>query len=212
MHEQRAAAKFEFDVAHGLAPETRLYGEGLQMLAQTAGTIAAPEDIGEYPDRSHYRLPEPAGFRRVYGLLTLEPAERPQFLAAFTTCTRFAGAFDVSPERLRCVVDCEGLVIPANGTWSLESLVVREGAARGELLADLARRIARAHPRTAYPAPPSGWCSWYCFGPRVTAQNVLDNLAAMERDYPDLKFVQIDDGYQPTMGDWLDNHLFAGEI
>ena len=193
-----------FDIAHGLAPATRMYGEGLQMLAQTAGTIAAPEDIGEYPDRSHYRLPEPAGFRRVYGLLTLEPAERPQFLAAFTTCTRFAGAFDVSPERLRCVVDCEGLVIPANGTWSLESLVVREGAARGELLADLARRIARAHPRTAYPAPPSGWCSWYCFGPRVTAQNVLDNLAAMERDYPDLKFVQIDDGYQPTMGDWLD--------
>ena len=193
-----------FDIAHGLAPATRMYGEGLQMLAQTAGTIAAPEDVGEYPDRSHYRLPEPDGFRRVYGLLTLEPAERPQFLAAFTTCTRFAGAFDVSPERLRCVVDCEGLVIPANGTWSLESLVVREGAARGELLADLARRIARAHPRTAYPAPPSGWCSWYCFGPRVTAQNVLDNLAAMERDYPDLKFVQIDDGYQPTMGDWLD--------
>ena len=33
-----------FDIAHGLAPATRMYGEGLQMLAQTAGTIAAPED------------------------------------------------------------------------------------------------------------------------------------------------------------------------
>jgi hypothetical protein len=131
-----------FDVAHGLAPETRLYGEGLQMLAQTAGTVAAPEDIGEYPDRSHYRLPEPEGFRRVYGVLALEPAGAPQFVAAFTTCTRFVGAFDISPARVRCTIDCEGLVIPAKSAWSLESLVVREGASRGELLGDLARRIA----------------------------------------------------------------------
>jgi len=193
-----------FDVAHGLAADTRMYGEGLQMLAQTAGTIAAPEDVGEYPDRSHYRLPEPAGFRRVYSLLTLEPAGKPQVLAAFTTCVRFVGAFDISPERVRCTIDCEGLVLPANSAWSLESLVVREGASRGELLGDLATRLARVHPRTRYPAPPAGWCSWYCFGPKVTAQDVLDNLAAMERDYPDLRFVQIDDGYQPAMGDWLE--------
>ena len=193
-----------FDIAHGLAADTRMYGEGLQMLAQTAGTIAAPEDVGEYPDRSHYRLPEPAGFRRVYGLLTLEPAERPQFLAAFTTSMRFVGSFDISPERIRCTIDCEGLVLPAKSAWSLESLIVREGASRGALLGELATRIARVHPRTAYTAPPAGWCSWYCFGPKVTAQDVLDNLAAMERDYPDLRFVQIDDGYQPTMGDWLD--------
>jgi alpha-galactosidase len=193
-----------FDLAHGLAPDTRFYGEGLQMLAQSAGTLAAPEDVGDYPDRSHYRLPEPAGFRRVYGMLALEPAGRPQFIAAFTACTRFVGAFDISAERVRGVVDCEGLVLPPKSAWPLEPIVVREGASRGVLLDDLATRIARIHPRSAYPAPPAGWCSWYCFGPRVTAKNVLDNLAAMERDYPDLEFVQIDDGYQPTMGDWLD--------
>lgn len=193
-----------FDVPHRLAAETRFYGEGLQMLAQSAGTLGEPEDVGDYPDRSHYRLPEPAGFRRVYGVLALEPAGKPQVLAAFTACSRFVGAFDISTERVRCVVDCEGLVLPPNSAWTLEPIVVREGGSRGELLADLATRIARNHPRTAYPAPPAGWCSWYCFGPNVTARNVLDNLAAMERDYPDLKFVQIDDGYQPTMGDWLD--------
>ena len=114
------------------------------------------------------------------------------------------GAFDISPTRVRCKIDCEGLVIPAKSTWNLESLVVREGASRAGLLDNLATRIARVHPRSAYPAPPAGWCSWYCFGPKVTAKNVLDNLGAMERDYPNLKFVQIDDGYQPTMGDWLD--------
>lgn len=193
-----------FDIAHGLPADTPYYGEGLQMLAQYGGTLAEPVDYGEYPDRSHYRLLEPLGFRRVYSLLALEPKGAPQAMLAFASCRRFVGAFDVSPARLRAVVDCEGLVLPAGGAWSLEPLVVREGSSRGELLSGLADRLARSHPRTAYPAPPAGWCSWYCFGPKVTAKDVLDNLAAMERDYPDLAFVQIDDGYQPTMGDWLE--------
>ena len=193
-----------FDVAHGLAPDTRMYGEGLQMLAQTAGTIAAPEDVGDYPDRSHYRLPEPAGFRRVYGVCMLEPTDAPRILAAFTSCHRFVGAFDISPTHFRATIDCEGLILPPRATWPLESFVLREGGAHGALLASLARDIAGQHARTSYPAPPAGWCSWYCFGPRVTAKDVLDNLAAMKADFPDLTFVQIDDGYQPTMGDWLD--------
>lgn len=193
-----------FELEHGLAPSTAFYGEGLQMLAQSAGTLASPDDVGDYPDRSHYRLPEPDGFRRVYSLLALEPAGAQQVLAAFTSCRRFVGAFDISASRLRCVIDCELRSLAPGESWELESLVVRDGATRGELLGDLATRLARAHPRSSYPAPPAGWCSWYCFGPKVTAKDVLDNLAAMERDHPDLRFVQIDDGYQPTMGDWLD--------
>jgi alpha-galactosidase len=193
-----------FDVAHGLAPDTRMYGEGLQMLAQTAGTISSPEDVGDYPDRSHYRLPEPDGFRRVYSLVVLEPRGAPRVLAGFAACRRFVGAFDISPERLRAAIDCEGLSLAPGASWELEPLHVRGGDSHDGLLAGLAREVARNHPRTAYPAPPAGWCSWYCFGPRVTAQDVLDNLAAIERGFPDLRFVQIDDGYQPTMGDWLD--------
>ncbi|MFZ9915913.1 MAG: hypothetical protein ACO3IB_11345, partial [Phycisphaerales bacterium] len=62
-----------FDLAHGLPADTAFYGEGLQMLAQYGGTLASPVDFGEYPDRSHYRLPEPDGFRRVYSMALLEP-------------------------------------------------------------------------------------------------------------------------------------------
>ncbi|MDI9404942.1 MAG: alpha-galactosidase [Limnohabitans sp.] len=201
-----------FDIEHDLAPETRFYGEGLQMLAQTAGTLALPEDVGEYPDRSHYRLPEPEGFRRVYGVCVLEPqggvaptsAVHGTVVAAFTSCHRFVGAFDVSPTRLRAIIDCEDLVLQPGDSWTLESFILQRGNSHGALLDSLAREIARAHPRTSYPAPPTGWCSWYCFGPRVTAKDVLDNLAAMKADFPELTFVQIDDGYQPTMGDWLD--------
>jgi alpha-galactosidase len=61
--------------------------------------------------------------------------------------------------------------------------------------------------------PPTGWCSWYCFGPSVTAQQVLDNLDAIATKIPGLTYVQIDDGYQPAMGDWLETGAaFGGDV
>lgn len=200
----RVAEVVLWDLAHGLPATTSYYGEGLQMLAQYGGTLEKPVDHGDYPDRTHYRLPEPEGMRRVYSLLTLQCGPRDHLLFGFTSCRRFVGAFDVGLERLRCVVDTEGIELAPGAVMPLEGLMVLRGPDRGELLAQLGTAITHNHPRTGYPAPPTGWCSWYCFGPKVTADNVLANLAAMQQWFPALKFVQVDDGYQPTMGDWLD--------
>jgi alpha-galactosidase len=50
---------------------------------------------------------------------------------------------------------------------------------------------------------PTGWCSWYMFYGENTAQDVLDNAAAIEAlDLP-LETVLIDDGYQTAIGDWF---------
>jgi alpha-galactosidase len=66
---------------------------------------------------------------------------------------------------------------------------------------------------TSRHTPPTGWCSWYCFGPRVTAQQVLDNLETIARSFPALTYVQIDDGYQSAMGDWLaTGAAFGGSV
>ena len=88
------------------------------------------------------------------------------------------------------------------------------GADREALLASLAiaSRAAPSH-RSRFATPPSGWCSWYCFGPKVTAQQVLDNLDVIARDIPGLRYIQIDDGYQPAMGDWLETgNAFGGQV
>ncbi len=54
--------------------------------------------------------------------------------------------------------------------------------------------------------PPSGWCSWYHYFQKVTAQNVRDNLSAAKRlqDRLPLDVIQIDDGFETQIGDWLD--------
>ncbi|MFF3883869.1 glycoside hydrolase family 36 protein [Streptomyces sp. NPDC001914] len=58
----------------------------------------------------------------------------------------------------------------------------------------------------AVPAPrpaPTVWCSWYEYFTAVTEGDIHENLHAMDTlDLP-VDVVQIDDGYQSALGDWL---------
>jgi alpha-galactosidase len=54
----------------------------------------------------------------------------------------------------------------------------------------------------------SGWCSWYHFFHEVSEDALLRNLdalAAARREIP-IDLVQLDDGYQRAVGDWLETN------
>jgi alpha-galactosidase len=215
---RRAAIKevVLIDATIDLPPSTPIYGEGFQMLSQTGGTLAAPQDLGSYTDAKHYRMPMPEGTRQFYGAMTfaLPPPGTP-WAAAFTSCRRFSGLLRLRPpSSLQIVVDTEGLTLAPGESWDLEELaVVTADPAHGSVLDSVGSLVASNHPRLEAPAPPTGWCSWYCFGPRVTAQNVLDNLDTIAKRIPGLTYIQIDDGYQPAMGDWLETGAaFGGDV
>ena len=202
-----------FDVAHSLPRDTALYGEGFQMLTQTGGTLGQPLDLGNYTDPKHYRLPEPSGARVVYGLATIKAAEGSHHVLAFDSCRRFNGALHVRPSSLQVIVETEGLTLEPGQQWTLEEFSYMSGPDREALLSSLAQRLNTNHPPLRFAAPPAGWCSWYCFGPRVTAQQVRDNLDVIAKQIPGLKYIQIDDGYQPAMGDWLETGpAFGGSV
>jgi len=202
-----------FDLQLPFAPLTRLYGEGFQMLSQTSGTLGAPADLGNYTDAKHYKMPSPYGDKTVYGMMTLSPSSTEHHLLAFTSCRRFAGQFYINGQSLKVVVDTEDRELQPGETWKLESFTYESGTNREDLLGALADRLIKNHPPLRFPRPPSGWCSWYCFGPRVTAQQVLDNLDFIAKNTPGLRYVQIDDGYQPAMGDWLETGAaFGGNV
>ncbi len=202
-----------FDLAHGMRGDTPVYSEGFQMLSQTAGTLAAPRDVGGYTDRGHYRLPEPAGYRTGYGMMMVSPAGADRVLVGFTSCRRFSGKFHFNGERIQAVIDTEDLELRPGQSWRLEDLVVTAGPDRDALLERLAKGIGRNHPRLRHDPVPTGWCSWYCFGPGVTSKNITDNLDWIARNLPALRYIQIDDGYQPWMGDWLETgKAFGGGV
>ncbi|MGW0705164.1 glycoside hydrolase family 36 protein [Streptomyces sp. NPDC002643] len=67
------------------------------------------------------------------------------------------------------------------------------------VLADWADGLAVPAPRPA----PTVWCSWYEYFTEVTEDDIHENLRAMDTlDLP-IDVVQIDDGYQKALGDWL---------
>jgi alpha-galactosidase len=202
-----------FDVPLALPPDTRLYGEGFQMLTQTGGTLERPVDYSSYTDAKHYRIPLPEGARAFYGLLTLTSPGGPIRVLAFTSCARFSGRLQIRGSSLQAVQEAEGLVLGPGETWTLEEFMFASGTDRSRLLGDVAARLESHHPRLRTPSPPAGWCSWYCFGAKVTAEQVLDNLDVIAKTVPSLRYIQIDDGYQSAMGDWLETGAaFGGNV
>src|SRR4051794_34153413 len=150
------------DIPHGFLPDASLYGESFQMLSQTAGTLAQPLDLG-YSELKHYKLPQPDGATALSGMVTLND----QLLVAFTSCRRFHGRFYVQGTSLKAVLDTEGLELAPGESWQLEEMMIASGTPSAELTSRLAARIAQNHPAKLPRAVPAGWCSWYCFGPRV---------------------------------------------
>jgi alpha-galactosidase len=193
-----------FELSLDLPPSTPIYGESFQMLSQSGGTLGAPKDLGSYTDRKHYKIPMPDGVETYFGAMTLTGPDGSTHGLGFTSTHRFAGLFRLRPPgSLQIVVD----------TWDLETFTQTTGKSRDTVLSTIGDRLATTHPRLAFPAPPTGWCSWYCFGPRVTAQNIVDNLDVIAKQIPGLRYVQIDDGYQPAMGDWLETGAaFGGDV
>ncbi|WP_298288884.1 glycoside hydrolase family 36 protein [Novosphingobium sp.] len=192
-----------FEGAHGLDAGTPVYGESFQMLAQLAGTLGRPEDLGVYPDRTHYRIAEPEGYRAAAGVLTLGSLGERNLLLGFASCRAFIGRIGFNACRLRVFFDFEDLVLEPGSAREMETFVVRESSSRADGLADLAERLARAHAPRLVTRPPTGWCSWYSFYEDVTAADVRENLAWAREKMPEIRYVQIDDGYQARMGDWL---------
>ena len=201
-----------FDATLPMPPSTAVYGEGFQMLSQTGGTLGEPKDLGMYTDAKHYKMPMPDGTRTMFGAVRFStgfPSE-----IAFTSCRRFSGLFRLrNASSLQVVVDTEGLPLGPGESWDLKELALGSLGPDQAPFGGLAGRIAANHPPMTAAAPPTGWCSWYCFGPKVTAQQVLDNLDVIAKKIPQLKYVQIDDGYQPAMGDWLETGAaFGGNV
>jgi alpha-galactosidase len=123
-----------FDVRHGLAPATRFYGEGFQMLTQNGGTVGAPADLGNYTDPKHYRLPQPDGARVVYGLATFAGGVPANQVMALTSCRRFNGAIHVRPASVQVVLEAEGLTLGPGETWDLEEFIYTAGPNRAVLV------------------------------------------------------------------------------
>lgn len=191
--------------AMGYPANTRFYAEGSNMLSQYWGTIGQIQST-VYTDRLHYRFPVHEGLFSVCNLIQFFPDGGTPELAGFTSCRRFTNEIRFNMEIIEFVIDCDNITIPPHDTLELEELFVISEGSREEQLAQFAERIVHYHPRPPYDKPLTGWCSWYCYGPGVRESDIEENCRMMKKILPGFRFVQIDDGYQKYMGDWLIPH------
>jgi len=68
--------------------------------------------------------------------------------------------------------------------------------------------VAEKYDVKALPSAPAGWCSWYYYYEKISAGIIADNLNrinAIKERLP-LNLIQIDDGFEAQVGDWLETN------
>jgi alpha-galactosidase len=174
-------------------------------------TSAAPPIRG--PDLPYRR----ADSEVVAWMTILEADDRPSLLLGFTAARHQLGTLEIirsdgGGHALVAATELDGVEVAAGAQAVSELLLI--GVGDSEKLLDLyARATAEQMAARAPREVPTGWCSWYQFYTRVTEADVDRNLRSLVRHRAQLPMhlVQVDDGYQHAVGDWLElNEKFRG--
>ncbi|MGL4737805.1 MAG: glycoside hydrolase family 36 protein [Cellulosilyticaceae bacterium] len=206
----RMAAVHIATLPHGKSGDTPLYAEAYSMLSQTTGTLAEPRNVTGFSDARHYRLPEKEGYFTAYNMLLL--LEQPYTLIAYSSAARFVGKIHFNAHEIVLEQDLGRIVVAPGEELVLEEIMIGIDADREVLLEQLGERLKQHHGKLEFEPIPVGWCSWYCYAENVTQQNICDNMATLKAKLPDFKYIQIDDGYQAYMGDYLTTSAQFGHL
>jgi len=145
--------------------------------------------------------PAPATGAQGEGLLAvLEPSGRTTVVSSPDPAVEVAS--------IRTRVEGDQLVVSADG--EVDVRVDDRGLLPAlEQWADDASRTAGG---PALRSLPAGWCSWYYYWTGVTEADVLDNLRCLDVHGLDVGVVQVDDGHQSGIGDWLTRSASFGPL
>lgn len=191
-----------FEGSHGFSSDAAFYGDGYQKLAQYDGTISHITDICYYNDKSHYKMPQTPDFHTAYNYACVTQNGRTTLFGA-ASCRRFRTEIRINRRNLIIAQCLENIACKAGEVLELEEMAVLTGE-KNAVLQAFGERLCSAHPPRTFSEMPTGWCSWYCIGPDISEQDIFENLAVIRQKCPELKYIQIDDGFQPYMGDWLE--------
>jgi len=193
------------------AASWRFYKHGWQSWSPTLVLDCSGEDVPlAAPVIAPGTQPEGRSGRFVSEMMTaVVSAKTGRGLVAgfITTADQFSQLWlDRESQALTAALYADGIAVPPGGRLSSERLLLEPTRAplqAMERYGDALGRSMGARPRTDVV---TGWCSWYCYWQGISEQHIIANLEelARRREELPLEYVQIDDGWQANIGDWLE--------
>jgi len=130
-------------------------------------------------------------------------------LAGFAGAKQQSGVLSLQPappgHRFTASTYIEGVPTMPGQTVVSETLLLRFDENEGRAMSAYALEVATGMEASHWSHVTTGWCSWYYFFTHVGEEGVLRNLVSLsaKRASMSVEYVQIDDGYQTHIGDWL---------
>ncbi len=200
------------------ASSVRFLKNGWQSWSETSGRLL--DDVGEprFPSGPwlrglHHPQGEPpadrAGWHESSLVSVARDAGGAVCLAGVLEAGRSSGLvyWRRDPHGIRVEVELLlGVPLAPGESVEVEPVRVALGADESALLESFAETLGRRGAARTGATLPTGWCSWYQFFHEVTEDDVLRNLEALAKLRSSFRVavVQIDDGYQRAIGDWLE--------
>jgi len=132
------------------------------------------------------------------------------FLAGFLTCRAAFGGVETHVDGGTCTqftasLDYDDIPLAPGEQILAEPLWIAAGMDEAALLDAYASAVGAAMRARVPPHNPVGWCSWYYYFTHITEERIVENLRALTARRPQFPcdYVQVDDGYQAAIGDWL---------
>ena len=185
------------------AEQARVYEHGWQSWSPSGtypvtATSARPPHPGRRQMSYRPDLPAPETGFQGEGLLAVDTGSQVHVFGAadgIITVPSIRASFVDN----QVVVSANGPVTGFTGSGPLEA----ELASWGSAFAARANLAARTDPETGIRPAPTAWCSWYHYFTSVTEDDMYENLAAIGEAELPVDVVQLDDGWQAELGDWL---------
>lgn len=200
------------------SPDLRIYKEGWAMTSPAASVRYGEKEFYLNPDYKPFATSVPAiyddkipnRFVANYAVVLNDRNSSENILIGFISSEAQAGHFNLKMDATRltafdAVCDCDGIELAPGERVESEELVLMHGTEGYSLLETFAWLWGARMKAVTWSHIPTGWCSWTYYFERITQADMLENASWLrdhKLDYP-LEYVQMDDGYQAALGDWL---------
>jgi len=188
----------------------RFYKHGWQSWSPTIVLDCAGEDLPASPPVvGAGTQPQPVSGRFVSDLVTavVDPTSGRGVVAGFISAAdQFSHVWlDTEPGEITAASYADGVELARAGTLASERLAIDVSGAPTAALERYGDALGREMDALPFDSVASGWCSWYYYFQGISEDEAIANLdyLAEHRGAIPVDFVQIDDGYQAEIGDWL---------